>query len=128
MRRHYCKTIQCRQSTSTTCARCCACSRSRRDLRFDLARRTDLPASPPSVFEMHVAQTASAVWVEAYLAEGSAQAKERTSYHLLLLVENEIGYGNLLKRSTLAQLEGYYYRPRIDLEMLSRQGNWDSQH
>jgi DNA polymerase-3 subunit alpha len=62
------------------------------------------------------------VGVEAYLAEGSARAKERKSYHLLLLAENEVGYRNLLKLSTLAQLEGYYYRPRIDLEMLSQYG------
>lgn len=58
------------------------------------------------------------VGVEAYLAEGKASAKERKSYHLLLLAENESGYRNLLKLSTLAQLEGYYYRPRIDLDML----------
>ena len=62
------------------------------------------------------------VGIEAYLAEGSARAKERKSYHLLLLAENETGYRNLLKLSTLAQLEGYYYRPRIDLEMLSTYG------
>ncbi|MCA9879500.1 MAG: DNA polymerase III subunit alpha, partial [Thermomicrobiales bacterium] len=62
------------------------------------------------------------VGVEAYLAEGSARARERKSYHLLLLAENETGYRNLLKLSTLAQLEGYYYRPRIDLEMLGEHG------
>jgi DNA polymerase-3 subunit alpha len=62
------------------------------------------------------------VGVEAYLAEGIARARERKSYHLLLLAENETGYRNLLKLSTLAQLEGYYYRPRIDLEMLSEHG------
>src|SRR5215210_137998 len=62
------------------------------------------------------------IGVEAYLAEGSARAKERKSYHLLLLAENETGYRNLLKLSTLAQLEGYYYRPRIDLEMLAEHG------
>ena len=62
------------------------------------------------------------IGVEAYLAEGSARAKERKSYHLLLLAENETGYRNLLQLSTLAQLEGYYYRPRIDLEMLSEYG------
>jgi len=60
--------------------------------------------------------------VEAYLAEGSAKARERKSYHLLLLAENEAGYRNLLKLSTLAQLEGYYYRPRIDLDMLAEYG------
>jgi len=62
------------------------------------------------------------VGVEAYLAEGSARAKERKSYHLLLLAENETGYRNLLKLSTLAQLEGYYYRPRVDLDMLAEYG------
>src|SRR5215213_40745 len=62
------------------------------------------------------------IGVEAYLAESSARAKERKSYHLLLLAENETGYRNLLKLSTLAQLEGYYYRPRIDLEMLAEHG------
>jgi len=62
------------------------------------------------------------IGVEAYLAESSAQAKERKSYHLLLLAENETGYRNLLKLSTMAQLEGYYYRPRIDLEMLAEHG------
>lgn len=62
------------------------------------------------------------VGVEAYLAEGSARARERKSYHLLLLAENEVGYRNLLRLSTMAQLEGYYYRPRIDLEMLGEHG------
>ncbi len=62
------------------------------------------------------------VGVEAYLAEGSARARDRKSYHLLLLAENETGYRNLIKLSTLAQLEGYYYRPRMDLEMLSEHG------
>lgn len=62
------------------------------------------------------------IGVEAYLAEGSARAKERKSYHLLLLAENETGYRNLLKLCSLAQLEGYYYRPRIDLEMLAEFG------
>lgn len=63
------------------------------------------------------------IGVEAYLAEGSARARERKSYHLLLLAENETGYRNLLKLSSLAQLEGYYYRPRIDLEMLAEHGS-----
>lgn len=59
------------------------------------------------------------IGVEAYLAEGSAAARERKSYHLLLLAENEIGYRNLLRLSTRAMLEGYYYRPRMDLDMLA---------
>jgi DNA polymerase III subunit alpha len=60
------------------------------------------------------------VGIEAYLAEGSAAARERKSYHLLLLAENETGYRNLLRLSSKAMLEGYYYRPRIDLDMLAR--------
>ncbi|MFM9107869.1 MAG: DNA polymerase III subunit alpha, partial [Chloroflexota bacterium] len=59
------------------------------------------------------------VGIEAYLAEGSAAARERRSYHLLLLAENETGYRNLLRLSSRAMLEGYYYRPRIDLDMLA---------
>ncbi|HEV2527926.1 MAG TPA: DNA polymerase III subunit alpha [Thermomicrobiales bacterium] len=59
------------------------------------------------------------VGTEAYLAEGSATSRERKSYHLLLLAENETGYRNLLKLSSKAALEGFYYRPRIDLDWLN---------
>src|SRR3954454_10433386 len=59
------------------------------------------------------------VGIEAYLAEGSARAKERKSYHLLLLAQNLEGYRNLLTLSSKSHLEGYYYRPRMDLEMLA---------
>ena len=63
------------------------------------------------------------VGIEAYLAEGSASARERKSYHLLLLAENETGYRNLLRLSSRAMLEGYYYRPRVDLDMLAEHGS-----
>ena len=43
--------------------------------------------------------------------------RERT--HLLLLAENQTGYLNLLQIASAAQLEGYYYRPRIDLDFLA---------
>lgn len=59
------------------------------------------------------------IGMEAYLAEGMASARERKSYHLLLLAENDTGYRNLLRLASLASLEGFYYRPRIDLEMLN---------
>ncbi|MDD5221246.1 MAG: DNA polymerase III subunit alpha, partial [Candidatus Pacebacteria bacterium] len=39
-------------------------------------------------------------------------------YHLILLAKNEIGYKNLVKLVTKAHLEGYYYKPRIDEELL----------
>src|SRR5436190_9954144 len=51
------------------------------------------------------------VGMEAYLAEGKATVRERKSYHLLLLAENDAGYRNLLKLASRASLEGYYYRP-----------------
>lgn len=39
-------------------------------------------------------------------------------YHLLLIAQNQTGYKNLLKIASVSQLEGYYYRPRIDKEFL----------
>jgi DNA polymerase-3 subunit alpha len=60
------------------------------------------------------------VGIEAYLAAGEASARDRRQYHLLLLAENLEGYRNLLKLATKASLEGFYYRPRIDLEMLQQ--------
>ena len=41
-------------------------------------------------------------------------------YHLVLLVKNEEGYKNLVKLITKAHLEGFYYKPRIDEELLSQ--------
>ena len=40
--------------------------------------------------------------------------------HLVLLAKNETGYKNLMKLSTIAHLEGYYYKPRIDKEVLAK--------
>ncbi len=60
--------------------------------------------------------------VETYVARRSRHDKEgkidTDPYHLLLLAKNETGYKNLLKLVTKAHLEGYYYKPRIDLELL----------
>jgi len=44
-------------------------------------------------------------------------------YHIILLVKNEEGYKNLTKLITKAHLEGFYYRPRIDEELLSQHAN-----
>ncbi|MDO8524355.1 MAG: DNA polymerase III subunit alpha [bacterium] len=41
-------------------------------------------------------------------------------YHLILLVKNEVGYKNLVKLITKAHLEGFYYKPRIDNELLEK--------
>jgi len=59
---------------------------------------------------------------ELYLAIESAKLKrtkiDDKRYHLILLVKNEKGYKNLVKLITKSYLEGFYYKPRIDEEML----------
>ncbi|MGH9165836.1 MAG: DNA polymerase III subunit alpha, partial [Acidimicrobiales bacterium] len=51
---------------------------------------------------------------------GEGEAGEKLYYHLTLLAENTAGYHNLLKLSSAAYLEGYYYKPRLDWELLAR--------
>ena len=60
---------------------------------------------------------------EFYVAEGSrkerkASRRGEAGTHLVLLAKDETGYKNLLKLASLAYLEGFYYRPRIDKELL----------
>lgn len=63
------------------------------------------------------------IGMEAYMAARGMQDRDskldRSSYHLLLLAENETGYKNLLKIASAAQLEGFYYYPRIDHDFLA---------
>ncbi|MGV3616859.1 MAG: DNA polymerase III subunit alpha [Fimbriimonas sp.] len=64
--------------------------------------------------------------VEAYVApqghekRGNAGGKKEKDYHLLLLAKDLDGYRNLCHLSTIAALEGYYYKPRIDHELLRK--------
>ncbi len=61
------------------------------------------------------------IGLEAYLAPESRFNKSKgygRSYHLTLLAENYQGYQNLIKLSTKSWLEGFYYKPRIDKELL----------
>lgn len=46
--------------------------------------------------------------------------KDKARYHLIILAMNETGYKNLMQLSTLANLEGMYYKPRIDHELLEK--------
>jgi DNA polymerase-3 subunit alpha len=58
---------------------------------------------------------------EVYVAETDCQSREparKTPYHLTLLVKNEKGYRNLLQLVTKSYLEGFYYKPRVDKELL----------
>ncbi|MEY4373638.1 MAG: polymerase alpha subunit, partial [Actinomycetota bacterium] len=51
---------------------------------------------------------------------GDTEGGKKLYYHLTLLAENDIGYRNLIKLSSNAFLEGYYYKPRMDWELLER--------
>ena len=61
---------------------------------------------------------------EVYVAPGSRFDKEAVGsgddryYHLVLLAENDIGYHNLMKIVSRGFTEGYYYKPRVDIEVL----------
>ncbi len=57
---------------------------------------------------------------EAPRARYDKEAQDRRPYHLVLIAENQIGYKNLLKLVSLANLEGFYYKPRIDRELLQQ--------
>ncbi len=63
------------------------------------------------------------IGMEAYLAARGMKDRDSKldgrSFHLLLLAENQTGYKNLLKIATAAQLDGFYYRPRIDRDFLA---------
>ena len=51
---------------------------------------------------------------------GEGDRGEKLYYHLTLLAETTEGYRNLIKLSSAAYLEGYYYKPRVDWELLER--------
>jgi len=64
------------------------------------------------------------IGLEAYLApasrfDKSVKADER-NYHLVLLAKDRTGYLNLIKLTSIAHLEGFYYKPRIDWEVLAK--------
>ncbi len=65
------------------------------------------------------------VGCEVYVSPGSRLEKKAVegtegTYHLTLLVKNRTGYFNLIKLVSLAYLEGFYYKPRVDKELLNR--------
>ncbi|MEK7088554.1 MAG: PHP domain-containing protein, partial [Patescibacteria group bacterium] len=66
------------------------------------------------------------IGVEAYMTSGSRKDRVVESdggkryYHLTLLAKNLQGYKNLIKLVTISNLEGYYYKPRMDKEILQK--------
>jgi len=61
---------------------------------------------------------------EVYLAPRSRNDKvakvDAKFYHLILLIKNQTGYHNLIKLVTISELEGFYYKPRVDKETLRK--------
>ena len=61
---------------------------------------------------------------EAYVARNDRKSKsaveDRSGYHLVLLAKNKTGYKNLCKLVSLGWMEGFYYRPRIDHDILEK--------
>ncbi len=61
---------------------------------------------------------------EAYVApksrfsRGDATSSKEAAYHLTLLAQNRVGFKNLIKLASAAALEGFYFKPRIDREIL----------
>jgi DNA polymerase-3 subunit alpha len=62
------------------------------------------------------------IGMEAYTTNINLKEKTERSktknYHLILLAKNDEGYRNLMKLTSIAHIEGYYYRPRFDLKHL----------
>ena len=64
------------------------------------------------------------IGIETYVAArrftDKEPGKDKLNYHLILLSMNQVGYKNLMKLSTIANLEGFYYRARIDHDLLEK--------
>ncbi len=64
------------------------------------------------------------IGIETYVATRTIHdrdpAKDKARYHLILHAMNETGYHNLMRLSTIANLEGVYYKPRIDHDLLEK--------
>ncbi|MEI8187942.1 MAG: PHP domain-containing protein, partial [Candidatus Saccharibacteria bacterium] len=60
--------------------------------------------------------------METYIAARSYTDKEagldKQNYHLIILAMNNVGYENLMRLSSIANIDGFYYKPRIDHDLL----------
>jgi len=63
------------------------------------------------------------IGVEGYVADGPRDERnpqKRSPFHMTVLAQNRVGYQNLLKLVTASHIEGFYYRPRMDREILEK--------
>jgi DNA polymerase-3 subunit alpha len=96
-----------------------------KDLGMEAVAMTDHGTMSGTVDFYKAAQDAGVkpiIGMEAYVATRSRHdrdpQKDKARYHLIILAMNEVGYKNLMQLSTKANLEGLYYKPRIDHELL----------
>ena len=59
------------------------------------------------------------IGTEAYICDDHNKKKKESMHHLLLLAQNEEGYRNLVKLNAASHAHGYYYKPRIDMDLLA---------
>ncbi|AET69103.1 DNA-directed DNA polymerase III PolC [Desulfosporosinus orientis DSM 765] len=60
------------------------------------------------------------VYVAPHKRTDKAAGKDDANFHLVLLAENEQGYRNLIRLVSMAHIEGFYYKPRVDKEILRK--------
>jgi len=74
--------------------------------------------------EAHAENVKPIMGMETYVASrrhtDKEAGKDKNNFHLILLAMNNVGYENLMRLSTIANLEGYYYKPRLDHELLEK--------
>jgi DNA polymerase-3 subunit alpha len=99
-----------------------------RELGMEAVAMTD-HGTMSGVIEFYKAATAAGnvkpiIGMEAYVAPRTHQdrdpAKDRQYFHLTMIAMNNTGYQNLMRLSTIANLEGFYYKPRVDHELIEK--------
>jgi len=98
-----------------------------KDLGMEAVAITD-HGTMSGIFEFYKTAKAEGVkpilGMEAYVATRSRHdrdpQKDKARYHLIILAMNKTGYENLMRLSSIANLEGMYYKPRIDHELLEK--------
>lgn len=99
-----------------------------KELKKEL-KKDELSADEKEVLKLKLKDTESKLFkpilgCEAYVARNGRKSKsevgDRSGYHLVLLAKNKKGYQNLSKIVSMGWMEGFYYRPRIDHELLKQ--------
>lgn len=92
-------------------------------------KKEDLSTTERETLQIKLKETESKLFkailgCEAYVARNGRKSKsevgDRSGYHLVLLAKNKKGYQNLSKIVSMGWMEGFYYRPRIDHELLKK--------